>query len=340
MNQKVLSIILILIIIILVGVAGYVVLLRIPTRSGVPDFRIENQTEIKQVIVKNYSKLDFFETLIAYHKVIDSEEKKKIVKILETKADALFETKNKSDIVIAFSLIPQTKDPLFYDYIASHLLKFKDDPGTVADLMGKLAILGDKRAISVIAQHRDDAFKSDIHGSSIVVPVSADAARMRLGDESVLENLLKYSRDDNGNIKTKALMGLGYSFSKEATDRLNEVIAKKEIWSSDAMLALEQQKINSMSLKERGNYLISLNSKYDQGNSNSYWYYDHLGELPFDSDLQPQLITLIKERFDYLRYGPEISKHRQQEYFLRQFINSDNLRPWVEKKLIELKQLP
>ena len=286
----------------------------------------------------DYQKLDFFETLIEYYKTQDLEDKKQIVKILETKADELIETNNKRDIVPALILIAQTKDPLFYDYITSLLFRFKDDPATVRNLIADLAILGDKRAIAIITEHTDI---NDIYSS-----VNSDVARMQLGDESVLRNLLDYSRDDttgNGLIKMEAIHGLGYSSSQDATNRLNEIITNKETWSSDTYRVLENQKILNTPLETKKEYLLSLLKAKREDIRRLALF--HLTELPYDPVLEEKLIPIFEESFKSLAYpGGKVYSGKElklrQESFLYSLIYSANLRPWVEEKLLKLKQLP
>ena len=252
MNPKgYITIILILTVVVLVGIAGYFVLLRMPTKLETP--KSENQGGAEAQKVVDYSKLDFFETLIEYYKIRDSQGNKEIViKALETKADVIIKAGNRNDFGFALKLIAQTKDPVFYEYFLSVIEQFKKDEEKLG-VAGFLAILGDQRGISVAKQYENI--------SDLYAPVNSAIIRMRLGDESMLKRILEYSRDDRAVIKKRALTGLGYSHSREATDRLNEVINKNEDWSLYARLALEQQKLNALAPQEKGLYLLSIRQK-------------------------------------------------------------------------------
>ena len=321
MNKKVFSNIVILgiLVVIVIGLVGC--------------FPVGKQTSTLQKI-SDYQKLDFFETLIQYYKIKDPEEKRQVAKILEAKTDASIEANNKGEIIVAFDLIPRTKDPLFYDYLVSLLSRFKNDPATVRDIIAKLATLGDKRAIPIIIEYTNE---SDIYSS-----VNSDAARMQLGDDSVLNSLLEYSRSE-GIIKVTAIVGLRYSHSQDATNRLKEIIANNEAWASDAYRVLENQKILAMPLKQKKEYLLSLRNAPREDIQRLAFYL--LTELPYDKTLEEVLIPTIEQDFQRVAspggrvyIGKEL--RLRQQNFLRSFIYSDNLRPWVEEKLLKLKQLP
>lgn len=354
-NRIFIALVLVAIVLIGAGITGYFIL---KGKSQKIDFN---------AIEQKYQESDFYETLIDYHKnKNNSAMKEAIVKVLEKKADEII---NKEGIITAITLeidypqawnilrlLAQTKDPFFYDYFVSLIEKLEPPQDKLA-IMFNLAFLGDSRSIPVIEKY-----------STIDHPLAKEfsySCRMQLGDESVLNNLLESSKSSDFEVKENALFGLGYSNSRQAIDRLNEVVDNKESAMSDARDALVRQKIRKMSVKEAGNYLLSLESEesgyrryQDKGVLNTNYLSALVIELPFDAELSPKLISLAEETLIMRVFEAtdgwypkaetpegiksELGARRRfiQEYFLRSFINSDNLRPWVEEKLLALKKLP